>query len=243
MVNERARALVFGALTLATHLPATNASSNWGVCTKDQNGKQDCKNRIPRGAKIAIAVVCIIVLLLVLGLVICVIANRRRAAASEREYNVEASQMDGPPTIIATEYNPRSGPSPVYGVDGPKAARFAIGNLSPSPQVSGPRFPSATHQYNNSNAYYYNSNAPEPQMSQTRTAPVSQASFTQNKQPYPFNGISSRGPSPPKTAFMTHGFPRPVLAGERLKDRLKERPASVSMISTLPEPLQQHQYP
>lgn len=40
--------------------------------------------------------------------------------------------------------------------------------------------------------------------------------------------FAQRNAAPPKTAFMTHGFPRPLLTGDRLKDRLKERPASIS---------------
>ena len=33
---------------------------------------------------------------------------------------------------------------------------------------------------------------------------------------------------PPQTSFVSGGFPRAMLAGDRLKDRLKERPASPS---------------
>lgn len=45
--------------------------------------------------------------------------------------------------------------------------------------------------------------------------------------------VQRMGPSGPKTAFVTGGlgFPRPLLAGDRLKDRLKERPASISSVS------------
>lgn len=116
----------------------------------------------------------------------CIIRSRRRAAASEAEYNVEASQVQGPPTIIATEYSPRLGPSPVYS-GGPRTVQFDIGHLTPSPQT-GPAFPDAAHQYNNSHAYY-ESESGAREMAQTRTAPVTQAAF--GAQAYPFGGYGS----------------------------------------------------
>jgi hypothetical protein len=108
----------------------------------------------------------VVVLLLLLCLVICVIANRRARAASEREYNVEANQVDGPPTIIATEYNPTSGPSGIY--EGPKSG-FSAGQSSA--QMTGPTYPVAAQVYN---------------QNRTVTAPVTQTSF-----PYPLPGYSS----------------------------------------------------
>jgi hypothetical protein len=229
MINERAVAISLGLLAAASNLPTANAFLSWNMCTKDETGKITCQDRIPRGTRIAIGVVSLLVIILLLVLVGCIIRSRRRAAAEEKEYNVEASQVQGPPTIIATEYNPGSGPSPVYSA-GYKTAQFDIGHLSPSPQMSGPAFPASTRQYNNSTSYY-NNQLPVPSMVQNHTAPVSQVSFPE---PYPFGGYSPRnGPSAPKTAFVSHGFPRPMLAGDRLKDRLKERPASVSSASTV----------
>ncbi|KAJ3508147.1 hypothetical protein NLJ89_g5911 [Agrocybe chaxingu] len=151
------------------------------------------------------------VLLLLASLVVCCIKNRRAATRAQQEVNVEANQVDGPPTIIATEYHPTAGPSPVY---------------SPRPgspaQISGPAYPVAAH-------YYKGTDTLNPPEYGTRTAPVTQGAFP--NQPYPFSGgvsSTSRGATVPKTAFVTGGFPRPLLAGERLKERLKERPASVS---------------
>lgn len=104
--------------------------------------------------------------MLLLCLVICVINNRRARAASEQEYNVEANQVDGPPTIIATEYSSTSGPSGIYG---PKSG-FSAGQSSA--QMTGPTYPVAAQVYN-----------------QNRTAPVSQSTFD-----YPFPGYSSVSP-------------------------------------------------
>lgn len=65
--------------------------------------------------------------------------------------------------------------------------QFDIGHLTPSPQT-GPAFPDAAHQYNNSHAYY-ESESGAREMAQTRTAPVTQAAF--GAQAYPFGGYGS----------------------------------------------------
>jgi len=168
------------------------------VCNTNAAGVKNCHDTLSRSAKINIAIACVVILLLLLCLVICVINNRRARAASEQEYNVEANQVDGPPTIIATEYNSTSGPSGIYG---PKSG-FSAGQSSA--QMTGPTYPVAAQVYN-----------------QNRTAPVSQSTFD-----YPFPGYSSQMGPPPQTSFVSGEFPRAVLAGDRLKERLKERPAS-----------------
>ena len=140
-----------------------------------------CHSKLSTSAKVWIAIGCgrfsllpismtnrthqciAFVLLLLLSLVICVIRKRLTAAASEQEYNVEASQVHGPPTIIATEYDPTSGPSGVYG--SPKS-----GFGQTSAQMTGPTYPVAAQVYD-----------------QHRTAPVTQSTF-----PYPFPGYSVR---------------------------------------------------
>lgn len=113
----------------------------------------------------------VVVLLVILCLVICVIYNRRARAISEQEYNVEATQVDGPPTIIATEYNPTSGPSGIY--EGPKSS-FSAGQTSA--QMEGPTYPVAAQVYNQNRTA-------------ATTAPVTQTAF-----PYPFPGHSSVSP-------------------------------------------------
>jgi len=199
MVNKRAvsSALVIWALS---YIPT--ATALWNVCTTDAAGVRTCHSKLSQSAKIGIAITCVSVLLLLFVLIICVMHNRR-AAAVEKEYNVEASQLDGPPTIIATEYDPTSGPSGVYG--GPSSG---LGSGQPSAQMTGPAYPVAAQVYNN------------------RTAPATQHTFPD--QPYPFTGYSSHKGPAPQTAFVSGGFPRTLLAGSRLKDKLKERPASVS---------------
>jgi len=205
-------------------LPTASAALSWSKCTKNEKGEQTCESRIPRGARIAIAVCCFVVLLLLMALVVLICVRRRKAKTQDKEYDVEESQVSGPPAIIATEYDPQSGgPSRIYGGApgwlGPKTTD----SRPPSPpQMTGPNLPVA--------AYPYDSRFPE----QTRTAPVAQTTFAE--QPYPFAYSSRNGNfDPPKTAFVSNGFPRPILAGGRLKDKLKERPSSISSL-TLPPP-------
>jgi hypothetical protein len=207
-----------GLLGLST-VPGVSAALSWDVCTKNEEGTKVCRRRVPRGARIATAVVMLLILILLCVLVAFILRSRRAAAASEKEYNVEASQMDGPPTIIATQYNPRSGPSPVYSAGGQP---HVIGDLSPQPQMSGPTFPATVHRNKNDDS----------QKHFHQTAPPYQESF--QDQSNPFADYSSQTvPTVPKTAFVSGGFPRPLLAGNRLKDKLRERPASISSESTL----------
>jgi hypothetical protein len=198
--------------------PTALAALSWDVCTTDANGGTVCTRRIPRSARLAIAVCCLLVLLLLLSLVICVFVRRRTRAVADQEYNVEANQVEGPPTIIATQYDVTSGPSRVYSA-GPKSVEN--GNNTEM-SMKGPTMPVAAYQGERPPTY---------------TAPVQQTTFAE--QGYPFAYDTRNTSNPPKTAFVTNGFPRPLLTGTRLKDRLKERPASVSGL-TLPIPTPSH---
>jgi hypothetical protein len=193
-------------LWAASALPTAFAAISWDTCTTDATGGKICTRRIPRSARLAIAVCCLMVLLLLLGLVIYIIVKRRRAQG-DQEYNVEAAQVEGPPTIIATEYNPTSGPSRIYSA-GPNG--HETGNKDQQ-AVTGPTHPESAYQSERPPTY---------------TAPASRVMFAD--QSYPFAYDARNTSEPPKTAFVSNGFPRPLLAGNRLKDRLKERPMSAS---------------
>jgi len=187
---------------VASSIPTAAASMSWDICTTNEEGKKTCRSRVSKAARITIAVGSFLVLLLLALLVFCVIRGRRKALASEEEYNVEASQVDGPPTIIDTAYHPKSGPSGVY-----------TGGRG-SPEMSGPAYPATAQPHFGDPGRNF-------------SAPISQVRFPEPG--YPFTGYSSQtGPSAPKTAHLAGAFPRPLLTGERLKGRLKDRPASVS---------------
>jgi len=186
----------------ASSLPGAAAKLSWDVCTKDEKGKQVCTQRVPKSARIAVAAGCGLILIL-LGVMVYMIIRTKRAAAKakDEEYAVEASQVEGPPTIVDTEYHPKSGPQGVY----------SGGNKTP-PEMSGPTYPVAA------------------QVHRTYTAPASQVQFPNPTYPTS-RGYQQSQPSVPQSAFIggsRGGYPRPLLAGNRLKDRLKERPASPS---------------
>lgn len=194
---------------------AAAAILNWDTCKLDSTGKKVCKNRIPRSARIAITVGCVVVLLLIIVLVVYCIRRHRRAAVSKEDYNVEASQVDGPPTIVDTAYHRRSGLAAVYS-DGGRG----------SPEMSGLSFPVPAQ-------------LPFNDQSRNHTAPASRVQFPSPPQ-YPnyqwaapnSGNYDFRGP---KTAVPeSFYYPRPLLTGNRLKDRLKERPASASSLVTSP---------
>jgi len=214
MIKNFARVGILS-LWAVSSLPTAFAAMSWDICTTDATGGTKCTRRIPRSARLAVAVCCFLVLFMLLGLVIYIIIKRRRSQDDE-EYNVEAAQMEGPPTIIATEYNPASGPSGIYtGGHGTGKDKF------PEREMTGPTQPLPAYQSDRLPTY---------------TAPVSQTSFDR---PYPFAYDSRNASEPPKTAFVTNGFPRPLLAGNRLKDRLKERPMSISGLN-VPVPTPSH---
>lgn len=212
-MNRHFVSIVAIACVAASSIPGVAAAGlSWDICTVNEKGKKICKSRIPHSARVAIAIGCLVVLLLIGALVVCIIRNRRAAVVAEEEYNVEASQVDGPATIVDTAYHPRSGPSAVY--SGGKA----------SPEMTGPSFPVAAQlpQYPND-------------ASRTYTAPVYQVQFSKPPPAYPYTGYgpNNYGPSAPRTAFGVD-FPRPLLTGDRLKERLKERPASASALVVSP---------
>jgi hypothetical protein len=183
---------IFGIVGIYALIPSAHALS-WDFCVHEP-----CTKPMPNGLKLAIGIGCLVLLLLLLiSLTVCMV--RRRRAAQDKDYDVEESQMSGPPTIIGTQYNPTSGASGIYSAGG-----FA-------PQMSGPKLPVSAYRPKDV----------------AHTAPHSQAAFSE--QPYP----PVYSPRAPKTAFVSGGFasPRPQLAGDRLKERLKERPASETSIA------------
>jgi len=212
MLTSRA---IFGTLVgLHALLPSARALS-WDFCVA---ADQPCDPQVPNGVKLAVGIGCLVLLLLLLiSLTVCVL--RKRKAAQDKEYDVEESQMSGPPTIVGTQYNPTSGASGIYS---------ASGGGFPQPQMSGPAYPVSAH------AAYRPKDA-----STSQTAPHTQVAFKLNTSDQPYPPVHS--PRAPKTAFVSGGFalgsPRPQLAGDRLKERLKERPASETTIASVVSPV------
>ena len=110
---------------------------------------------------------------MLMGLVIYIIAKRRRSQ-SDQVYNVEAAQVDGPPTIIATEYNRTSGGlSGVYS-SGPNEQGNKQDN-STEPGKLGPTHPVPSYQSDRPPTY---------------TAPVSQVRFADQQYPFSYDAVS-----------------------------------------------------
>ncbi|EAU81695.2 hypothetical protein CC1G_02711 [Coprinopsis cinerea okayama7 len=278
--------VVLGAAVVAfSSLPGVAAGKNkkedgGAQCTTDEKtgkkvcGTQSVPGTLPKSAKIAIAVVTIAVVFLILLLIFYIRRSRKASADAANEVAVEASQVEGPPAILAATYTPETGHSRVYSI-GPDSGGFSAVPVTPAPKVVAP-LPTGSESHGNpwgaprtpaqpvvepeqerpktpafpppspavlsrSNSFCRFPTTPTRSSSVPQTAPAHKAGFSEGGG-YPFTGFGSSNNSngagsnsgsgnPPRTAFVSNGgFPRPLLAG-RLKDRIRERPPSVSSIS------------
>jgi len=263
MVHSAAIALGAGLLALSS-MPAVAAEPV--CTEEDEGtGKKLCGNHtlpgaMPKSAQIAIAVICVTVVLFLIILVIFVRRSRKRAAEAKSaeqqdDVMIEANQMTGPPAILAATYTPETGHSRVYSI-GPDTGGFSPVPMTPAPgptssQPLAPP-PPATRQgipsvhvqtpdfSNVPRSSTFNRFPTGASGQPPKTAPAHKGSFD----PYPFTGhgsdsrppASPAAPQPPRSAFVSSGgFPRPLLAG-RLKDRIRERPPSVSPVNPLNSP-------
>lgn len=241
MLNNIVVTIGAGLLAFSS-LPLASAAK---VCEKDESGGDVCRETFPLEAKVAIAVVSVMIVFLMLILFVFVRRNRKAAAEADKDYTVEASQVTGPPTILAATYTPETGHSlsRMYGIgtagsdDGRTPALPPNAMPTPNPIVSpwvSVAAPSSANQGP--------SHSPAPRsgafLQPPQTAPAHKNNFATGS--YPFTGFgnstsgdTSPGPSQPKSAFVSSGgFPRPLLAG-RLKDRIRERPPSISSLSSV----------
>ncbi|KAF9039179.1 hypothetical protein BJ165DRAFT_1531280 [Panaeolus papilionaceus] len=207
--------VAFVGICFISALPQASALK-WEICKTNDAGVEVCRSGLPHSARYAIVAASFGVLLILIILIICIVKNRQKAADDALEYNVEASQVHGPPTIIATEYHPQIGPTGLITVGG---------RIVRSPDMKQLNDPSPTFPV----PVYYPGESP-----QNHSAPAMPARFAGHAVTRSGSHDSSR--QVPKTAFVTGGFPRPLLVGDRLKDRLKERPASASSLTVTPPP-------
>jgi len=84
--------------------------------------------------------------------------------------------MEGPPTIVATEYNPTSGPSGVYSGGKSTNENKDVHFGSQAPQMTGPTMPVASYH--------------PDQRPPTYTAPVMQTTFPDQPYPFAYNPVS-----------------------------------------------------
>ncbi|TFK38370.1 hypothetical protein BDQ12DRAFT_666106 [Crucibulum laeve] len=195
------------------------STGTWNRAPGHRNGPLICRNRLPLKARIALGVTACAILFLVITLMLCVSRNRSsaRAAAAATEYNVEAAQMQGPPALIATHYNPTSGPAGVYRTSAGVYATSAGVQASNPGTVPGVAYPARAQVYSHYGSQpqtdaYYSQLYGQP--TQPRTAPASKVSFQQGEQAYSFGGYEpGMAPAPPRTAYVSSGFPRPLYTG------------------------------
>jgi hypothetical protein len=249
MLNSIVVTIGVGLLAFSS-LPLASAAK---VCEKDaQSGEDVCRETLPVEAKVAIAVVSVMIVFLMLVLFLFIRRNRKAAAEADKDYAVEASQVTGPPTVLAATYTPETGHSlsRMYGIgtagsdEGRTPALPPNAMPTPNPISSTLKIPdgmSATGAWQAPNSPAPRSPAPRhgPFLQPPQTAPAHKNNFA-NTPVYPFSGFgssnagdSSPGLSQPKSAFVSSGgFPRPLLAG-RLKDRIRDRPPSISSLSSV----------
>jgi len=211
-------------------------------------------------------VVLVVVLFLVLLVIFVRRSRRQAAESKNQEaqdVSIEPSQMTGPPAILHATYTPETGHSRVYSI-GPDTGGFSAVPMTPAPGTPAmpmpglpsspaPALPPRTAQpiptvqiqtpdfSNVPRSSTFNRFPTGGSGQPPKTAPAHKGNFD----PYPFTGhgsTSSRPPAspapqqPPRTAFVSSGgFPRPLLAG-RLKDRIRERPPSVSSLNAANSP-------
>lgn len=217
-------------------------SSLPGVAAEEDNAdkpkpKED--HNLQPGLVIAVSLVIFTIVLLPVGIFYYVRRMRWKSAAANKEVAVEASQMEGPPTVLRATYDPGSGHS-IYAIGSAGSGAYPTAVVPPTPEgnssVMGlpgtpgngmtPAFPTPSVP-----GYHPSGAAPH---TMPRTAPAHKSTFSQSsssgqRSAYPFGGMGST--QPPKSALVSAGpFPRPLIAGRSLKDRIRERPPSVSSL-------------
>lgn len=227
-------------------------------CTVDEKtGKEICGTQsvpgtLPTSAKVAIAIVVLTIVFLLIATFFCIRRSRRASAEAAKDVSVEASQVDGPPAILGATYTPETGHSRVYSI-GPDSGGLSAAvpvPLTPAVQPQQPVIvhPSAGVRAGGTPAFPSPSVARSSSFSRFGTtsassAPAHKANFSDPS--YPFTGFgnnasgnsgnASSSGQQPRSAFVSQGgFPRPLLAG-RLKDRIRERPPSISSVADSPK--------
>jgi len=196
------------------------------VCLASVDGLVKCTKRLSIGARVGIGLGLCILISTVLSLILCLCLRQRRARrelAIAQVYQVEPSQIQGPlPTAYVTSFDPRSPsayphtpevPEPAFvspaGIPLPPSANFPVSGKSDT-------YPATLMRYGTTNGNGGGGLRPP------KTAPVNQGSGT--SMGYPFQGYSpnvSPSNQHPYTAF-TGGFPRPMYAGQNLRDDWRE---------------------
>lgn len=227
---------------------------------KEEKGKSSENHKLDAGLVAAVSIVIFTVVLLPL-IVWYIVRRIRRSAKAEALHDsenstdvsnstnppMETSQVPGQPTVAHAAYDPGS-VQEIYAIGSAGSAGYGTAVIPPSSHGSTR---GVIGTPNHENGIPTPMGFPEPRNGagqQPMTAPVQQVRFAADQRPehspaYPFSGMGSPAPGP-KTSFVSGGsFPRPLFAGRRLQERLRERPPSASSLVNEFEQQAQQQQP
>jgi len=176
------------------------------ICNTDANGEQHCTEKISPAVIAAIIVTTVGIILLAIGVWFFIRRSRNREGNVEDQFQVDASQMQGPPPIVGVtavhssrkrgkgkqanttytaRYDPSSAPVlPQLAYAAGSAPVFSMSNAGP------PSAPLAARMGGAGSSYGYGPGSAGPYGTPPQTAPNGKG-FGQGKTPYPFVGISS----------------------------------------------------
>lgn len=210
------------------------------VCYTTLDGFWQCTQRLSLGARIAIAVGVSILLSVLISLCLCFGMRRRKSRQQEQQeaiasvYQIEPSQIEGPPTTYVTSFDARS-PS---GYPLPPSAAHPYSSRSPNPPTSFPETPDGYPH--TPDADLLSANPAYPQAAQSagairsprvrfqsaekrysgkfsvkapQTAPVNPAFSGPGAYPFPGYSYSPGATQQPYTAY-SNRFPRPLYTGQ-----------------------------
>ena len=196
-------------------VPGANAER---VCYTTFGGTIVCRNTVSYGARVGMSIAAFVFLTLLFSLGCCLLVRSRRREMDEeaRVYQIDASQMQGPPIMVhhppPDDGHTRNDNDPADANGGP--AREPPFPVSPGGTAAMPpphsarsgQFPATEARY----SYYEQQYYPRP----PQTAPVN---YYYTGGSYPFPGYSPRAPMP-QTAFPGGGgFLRPMYTGQAVE--------------------------
>ncbi|KAF5375952.1 hypothetical protein D9615_008159 [Tricholomella constricta] len=231
---------VGGAVALLWGMGAIPGVAADEVCYTTIDGFWKCTKRLSLGVRIAICIGVSILLSALLALCLCLGTRNRRSRRQQEAiaavYQVEASQIQGPPpTTYVTSFDPRS--AAAYPL--PNSAYAHSQSHSPNPPSAFPQTPAGYPHTPDADTLSANPHAQGNSRSPARSPHVRfqptqeryQGKFS-TKPPqtapvntgyggpgaYPFPGYTSKSGSSqqPHTAYST-GFPRPLYTGQAVE--------------------------
>jgi hypothetical protein len=105
-----------------------------GKCSKMKDGSEFCIDRVPVAANVVIGIATVTILSLIIALLVCMKFCRGHSRTAAPDFIFDSEQMQGPPTIIETHYNPSSGRVDVYSAKSPSFSASSLERKSSIPE-------------------------------------------------------------------------------------------------------------